>query len=129
MDTRLAGPASPFMIAVLITISRFLFSQPLGSPARSFSTAWGAVADWLAASVPYNLAIQRSVTREMTLMINYAGNEARHVFEVGAGGNPRGYWVNQLNSVYLSVTKDPAATANRRTRVSMHWVGPALVYR
>ena len=50
-DTRLGGPASPLMIDVLITISRFLFSHPPGTFARSFSMAWGVAADSLAASV------------------------------------------------------------------------------
>lgn len=49
----------------------------------------------------YNLGFERSLTRDMTLAVNYVGNEAHHVFEVGGGGNPRGYWVNQLNPAYL----------------------------
>jgi Carboxypeptidase regulatory-like domain/TonB dependent receptor len=49
----------------------------------------------------YNFGIQRAITRDMTLSMNYVGNEAHHVFEVGAGQNARGYWVNQLNPAYL----------------------------
>jgi Carboxypeptidase regulatory-like domain len=49
----------------------------------------------------YNFGIQRAMTKDMTLSINYVGNQAHHVFEVGAGQNARGYWVNQLNPVYL----------------------------
>ena len=49
----------------------------------------------------YNFGIQHSMTKDMTLSINYVGNEAHHVFEVGAGQNARGYWVNQLNPIYL----------------------------
>jgi Carboxypeptidase regulatory-like domain len=49
----------------------------------------------------YNFGIQHVMTKDMTLSINYVGNEAHHVFEVGAGQNARGYWVNQLNPIYL----------------------------
>jgi Carboxypeptidase regulatory-like domain/TonB dependent receptor len=49
----------------------------------------------------YNLGIQQALTQDLTMEINYVGNQAHHVFEVGAGGNVRGYWVNQLNPAYL----------------------------
>jgi Carboxypeptidase regulatory-like domain/TonB dependent receptor len=51
----------------------------------------------------YNFGFQRTVTKDITLSVNYAGNQAHHVFEVGAGGNPRGYWNNQLNPAYLPI--------------------------
>ena len=49
----------------------------------------------------YNLGIQQAVTPNLTVQINYVGNQAHHVFEVGAGQNVRGYWVNQLDPAYL----------------------------
>jgi hypothetical protein len=51
----------------------------------------------------YNFGMERSLTRNLTVSVNYAGNQAHHVFEVGAGGNPRGYWTNQLDPAYLPI--------------------------
>ncbi|MDP9049194.1 MAG: TonB-dependent receptor, partial [Acidobacteriota bacterium] len=62
----------------------------------------------------YNFGFQRSVTRDLTLMVNYAGNQAHHVFEVGAGGNPRGYWTNQLNPAYLPALGGVLDSANAK---------------
>jgi len=50
----------------------------------------------------YNVGFERSVTKDMTLAVNYVGSESHHVFETSAGTNARGYWVNQLNPVYLA---------------------------
>jgi hypothetical protein len=73
----------------------------------------------------YNLGFERSLTRDMTLTVNYSGNESHHAFEVGGGGNPRGLWVNQLDPRYLAtlgsvsdstgtkpILTAPATTAN-----------------
>ena len=48
----------------------------------------------------YNAGLERSITRDMTLQVNYVGNESHHAWDGGAT-NARGYWNNQLNPVYL----------------------------
>ena len=48
----------------------------------------------------YNLGIQQTITHDLSAEIDYVGNEAHHVFEVGAGQNARGYWGNQLDPAY-----------------------------
>jgi hypothetical protein len=50
----------------------------------------------------YNLGFERGVTKDMTLSVNYVGSESHHVFENTGAQNARGYWVNQMNPVYLA---------------------------
>ena len=47
----------------------------------------------------FNFGVERVITRDMTLAVNYAGDES-HFLNTGA--NVRGYWSNQLNPVYLA---------------------------
>ena len=49
----------------------------------------------------YNVGFERGVTRDMTLAVNYVGSESHHVFENTGSTNARGYWVNQMNPIYL----------------------------
>jgi hypothetical protein len=51
----------------------------------------------------YNFGLERALTNAMTLAINYVGNESHHIINsTNTGtGNARGYWVNQLNPIYL----------------------------
>jgi hypothetical protein len=51
----------------------------------------------------YNAGMQHAITNDMTLAINYVGNESHHLINsTNAGtGTARGYWSNQLNPVYL----------------------------
>ena len=51
----------------------------------------------------YNVGMQRALTNNMTLAINYVGNESHHLINsTNAGtGTARGYWVGQLNPKYL----------------------------
>ena len=96
----------------VVTASSLAYEDPIGSGLPPEFTL-------------YNFGFQRSITRDMTLMVNYAGNQAHHVFEVGGGGNPRGYWVNQMDPAYLAalggvtdstntkpILTAPATTAN-----------------
>ncbi len=51
----------------------------------------------------FNFGIERSITQDMTLAVNYVGNESHFIVNSGTtGSNARGYWVNQLNPVYLA---------------------------
>jgi hypothetical protein len=49
----------------------------------------------------WNAGIERSLTRDITLQINYEGDEDHHTWDSGAA-NARGYWNNQLNPLYLA---------------------------
>ncbi len=49
----------------------------------------------------WNFGIERSVTKDMTLQINYVGDEAHHIWD-GSSQNERGYWNNQLDPKYLA---------------------------
>jgi hypothetical protein len=48
----------------------------------------------------WNAGIERSITKDMTLSVNYVGDQSHFVNP--SGQNPRGYWSNQLNPVYLA---------------------------
>ncbi len=52
----------------------------------------------------YNIGIQRALTNDLTLGINYVGNQSHHLINsTNSGtGSPRGYWTNQLNPIYLA---------------------------
>ncbi len=51
----------------------------------------------------YNVGFERALTNNMTLAINYVGNQSHHLINsTNSGtGNARGYWSNQLNPTYL----------------------------
>jgi len=49
----------------------------------------------------WNIGFERSITKDMTLQVNYAGDESHHAFD-GNSQNARGYWNNQLNPIYLA---------------------------
>ena len=49
----------------------------------------------------WNLGFERTITKDMTLQVNYVGDESHHAFD-GNSQNARGYWNNQLNPIYLA---------------------------
>ncbi len=53
--------------------------------------------------VLYNAGLERALTNNLTLAINYVGNESHHLINsTNTGtGTARGYWSNQLNPIYL----------------------------
>lgn len=59
----------------------------------------------------YNAGIQRALTKNMVLAINYVGNQSHHLINsTAAGANARGYWSNQLNPAYLAGLGSVVAT-------------------
>ena len=52
----------------------------------------------------WNAGIQRAVTKDMTIAVNYVGNESHFLINsTNTGvGTARGYWSNQLNPIYLA---------------------------
>ena len=47
----------------------------------------------------WNIGLERSLTKDMTISVNYVADQSHFV---NTGGNARGYWANQLNPVYLA---------------------------
>lgn len=52
----------------------------------------------------YNVGIERGITKDMTLAVNYVGNQSHFLINsTNSGtGTARGYWSNQLNPIYLA---------------------------
>jgi hypothetical protein len=51
----------------------------------------------------YNAGIERAITKDMTLAINYVGDQSHFIINsTSSGANARGYWVNQLDPKYLA---------------------------
>jgi hypothetical protein len=54
--------------------------------------------------IVFNFGFERSITPDLTLGVNYAGNESHFIVNSGTtGSNARGYWTNQLNPKYLAI--------------------------
>jgi hypothetical protein len=53
----------------------------------------------------FNFGVERSITSNMTLAINYVGNESHFLIDsTNTGtGNARGYWTNQVDPKYLAI--------------------------
>jgi hypothetical protein len=56
----------------------------------------------------YNAGFERGITQNMTLAVNYVGNESHFLLDYSGAGNAdsstsRGYWLNQLNPMYLAI--------------------------
>ncbi|HEV2278087.1 MAG TPA: TonB-dependent receptor [Acidobacteriaceae bacterium] len=63
----------------------------------------------------FNFGVERAITNNMTLAVNYVGNESHFIVNSGTtGGNPRGYWSNELDPVYLA-TLGPVADSTGKT--------------
>ena len=82
----------------------------------SFATAQGvSLADYyISGRAPefifFNAGIQRSVTKDMTIAVNYVGDESHFL---STGGNVRGYWNDQLDPKYLAALGGVLATDNK----------------
>jgi hypothetical protein len=51
----------------------------------------------------YNLGVERGITKDLTLAVNYVGNESHFIVNSGTtGSNARGYWTNELDPKYLA---------------------------
>jgi hypothetical protein len=51
----------------------------------------------------FNAGFERGITQDMTLAINYVGNESHFIINSGTtGSNARGYWAGQLDPRYLA---------------------------
>jgi hypothetical protein len=52
----------------------------------------------------YNAGVEEAITKDITLAVNYVGNQSHHLENsTNTGvGTARGYWSNQLNPIYLA---------------------------
>ncbi|MGA2569354.1 MAG: TonB-dependent receptor [Terracidiphilus sp.] len=63
----------------------------------------------------YNFGIERSLTSNLVVAVNYVGNESHFIINSGTtGSNARGYWNNQLNPYYLALL-GPVTASNGTT--------------
>ena len=94
-------PSAPAPSAASQTLNTGFYLNGSGS----FVTASGvSYADpYISARAPelllYNVGMERSITKDMTIAVNYVGDQSHFL---NTGGNVRGYWDNQLNPVYLA---------------------------
>ncbi len=74
-----------------VTASGVSFADPYVSSRAPEFTFW-------------NAGIQRALTNDMTIAVNYVGNESHFLINsTNTGtGTARGYWSNQLNPIYLA---------------------------
>jgi hypothetical protein len=71
----------------------------------------------------WNLGFERTITRDLTLDVNYEGDEAHHTWDSGAQ-NARGYWNNEPNPLYRAVL-GPVNGTSASGGVSSLLVAPA----
>lgn len=71
----------------------------------------------------FNVGLERSITKDMTVAVNYVGDQAHFL---STGGNRRGYYANQLNPVYLAAL-GPVSDASGTTPILNAAATPANV--
>jgi len=98
-------PANPTPSAAAQTLNTGFYLNSAGK----FVTASGvSYADpYISGRAPefnfYNAGIQRAMTKDMTIAVNYVGDQSHFLINsTSSGANARGYWSNQLNPVYLA---------------------------
>lgn len=71
----------------------------------------------------YNFGLERGITHNMTLAVNYVGNESHFMVDAGAlpsgaNANARGYWTNELNPAYLAALAPVADSTGKSPLLS-----------
>ncbi|WP_263411522.1 carboxypeptidase regulatory-like domain-containing protein [Terriglobus tenax] len=75
----------------------------------------------------YNAGIQRAITKDMVLAINYVGNQSHHLINsTSNAANARGYWSNQLNPAYLALGSLLTAKATPANVAAAQAIVPGL---
>jgi hypothetical protein len=69
----------------------------------------------------FNFGVERVVTKDMTIAVNYAGDESHFL---NTGSNVRGYFANQLNPIYLAGLG--SATDSTGTKLLLNSIATAL---
>ena len=65
--------------------------------------------------VVYNFGLERSLTKDLTISLNYVGNQSHFILNsTNSGtGTARGYWSNQLNPIYLAALGSVSDSTNK----------------
>ncbi|WP_260740121.1 TonB-dependent receptor [Tunturiibacter lichenicola] len=97
---QLPAPATPSAASLSIGTGNYINSS---GAVQAAGAAPGYADPYLSGRAPevnfYNFGIQRAVTKDLTLTVDYVGSNA-HFLSTGA--NARGLWAGQMNPVYLA---------------------------
>jgi hypothetical protein len=97
---QLPSPATPSAASLSIGTGNYINSS---GAAQAAGGAPGYADPYLSGRAPevnfYNFGIQRAVTKDLTLTVDYAGSNAHFL---ATGSNARGYWAGQMNPSYLA---------------------------
>jgi len=101
MGKAFAYPSAPTQNAAsqLLQTGNYLSNGKL-VPASSVSYADPYLSGRAPEFIFYNVGMERSITPNMTVSVNYVGDQAHFINP--SGQNARGYWTNQLNPIYLA---------------------------
>jgi hypothetical protein len=110
------GPPSPGTATQIINAGHYV-----GPNGKVVNAAGVSYADpYFSSRAPnfmfYNVGLQRALTNNLTLGINYVGNQSHHLINsTNSGtGSARGQWTNQLNPIYLAgLGNQVSATGNQ----------------
>ncbi len=97
---QLTAPAAPSAASLNIGTGNYINAS---GGVQAAGGAPGYADPYLSGRAPevnfYNFGIERSVTKDLTLAVNYAGSNAHFL---ATGSNARGYWAGQLDPKYLA---------------------------
>lgn len=102
-------PAAPTPNAAAQTLNTGFYVNSAGQFRSASSVSYAD--PYYSARAPelsmYNVGIERGVTQNMTVAVNYVGNESHFIVDSGvlpsgSSANPRGYWSNELDPAYLA---------------------------
>jgi Carboxypeptidase regulatory-like domain len=97
------APPTPSVAAQILNTGNYLNSANKVVTANGVSFADPYISGRAPEFNFYNVGIQRAVTKDMTIAINYVGDQSHFLINsTSSGANARGYWSNQLNPIYLA---------------------------
>ena len=93
------GAPTPNVAAQLLNTGNYLDANGKLVTAGSVSLADSYISGRAPEFTFFNFGMERSITKDMTFAVNYAGDESHFL---STGGNRRGYYSNQLNPIYIA---------------------------
>jgi Carboxypeptidase regulatory-like domain/TonB dependent receptor len=93
------GAPTPGVAAQLLNTGNYLDSNGKLVTAGSVTLADFYISGRAPEFTFFNAGIERSITKDMTIAVNYAGDQS-HFLSTGA--NRRGFYANQLNPIYIA---------------------------
>jgi hypothetical protein len=104
----LPTPTQPDASALIVGTGNYINST---GAYQSPGSAPGYADPYLSGRAPeinfFNFGVQRAITDNLTLRVNYAGTEAHFL---STGSNARGYWADQLNPAYVAALGSAVAS-------------------